>query len=368
MHLWFETDPFCQSLLRSLADDSHRLVTIPDEEGTASSVFALDACDCKAVSVIAAHADHLLSVTIIAGSPCVGFSRAKKGGKGIDDPESSKMWIVPALHTHLQKAIPAIPVGFILENVVMRDQSFSGFVTWTMKVDPTLTKAELVSPCARSRLIWSNIRHEMSRCPRITAAQAVAPGWIPAFSLFKDRAQFFGTFLRPFDPGRPQEYPAQYPRMPLSAYDANGLVIKDDLLPSCIDYIKDRLHAIHVASGDPRDPKSLNFQLRRDLCSWIHREGGSKSIRPLSSAERLACLGFQTLAAPDHSSSFDEQVPFLKASGNTFSVPIFVGLLAPLSDFINGKSPSPVEHLSLDILDRESALASLGSLTLNRNR
>ena len=250
----------------------------------------------------------------------------------------------------------------------MRVQSFTVFVTSTMKADPTLTKAELVSPCARSRLIWSNIRHEMSRCTRIASSQAIAPGWIPAFSLFKDRAQFFGTFLRPFDAGRPQEYPAQYPRMPLSAYDANGLVIKDDLLPSCIEYIKDRLHAIHVASGDPRDPKSLNFRLRRDLCSWIHREGGSKSIRPLSSAERLACLGFKTLVAPDHSSSFDEQVPFLKASGNTFSVPIFVGLLAPLSDFINGKSPSPVERLSLDILDRESALASLGSMTLNRNR
>jgi hypothetical protein len=70
--------------------------------------------------MIAHHGKALLSVVIIAGSPCQGFSRAKKNGQGIDDVESSKMWIVPAAHSHLQALVGHVNVGLILENVVMR--------------------------------------------------------------------------------------------------------------------------------------------------------------------------------------------------------------------------------------------------------
>jgi hypothetical protein len=37
LHLWFESDPFCQTVLRSRADQWHRLVNLTDSAGVCSS-------------------------------------------------------------------------------------------------------------------------------------------------------------------------------------------------------------------------------------------------------------------------------------------------------------------------------------------
>ena len=360
LHLWFETDQFCQTSLRAHSDQWHRLVLISDEQGISSSVFSWSSSNwalCKSLSICGSH---LLSITVIAGSPCVGFSRAKRHGKGIDDPESEKMWIVPSLHTHLQQLFPNLSVGFILENVVMKEQASKDSVSSALKTDPILTKAEDFCPCARSRLIWTNSSTDFSSITKVQLADVIKDEWFPAFELSKFH-QRFGTFLRPFGPGMPSEYPASFPRLPLSAYDHQGLLVSRSLSQEAASDIQDRLLAISKASGDSRDSSSEAFRLRRDLCEWIHTSGGSSSLRPLSAAERLRCLGFRSLSAPESSSSFEEQVPHLRASGNTFAVPVFMGLLRPLVNFITGQSELPYRRVDLNLPDKPSALRALGS-------
>ena len=171
LHLWFETDPSCQSALRGKSDRWHRLVVLEDDHGLASSVFSVVQDDWAFVKILSSAG--LSSIFVIAGSPCVGFSRAKKNGKGIDDPESEKMWIVPSLISHLQSNLPGTPIGFILENVVMKDPASKASVSSTLQVEPTLTEADRFCPCNRSRLIWSNARSDMSRAVEISSISAI---------------------------------------------------------------------------------------------------------------------------------------------------------------------------------------------------
>ena len=81
LHLWFESDPFCQTILRSRSDEWHRLVNLTDSNGLSSSVFLLSDDNWAIIRLIAHHGKHLQSIILIAGSPCQGFSKAKKFGK-----------------------------------------------------------------------------------------------------------------------------------------------------------------------------------------------------------------------------------------------------------------------------------------------
>ena len=361
IHLWFEVDVICQNFLRARSSKSHRLVTIADSQGIISSVFALTDGNCSIIPEFASSISSSASILVVAGSPCVGFSKANPSGQGINDPESSKMWVVPVLLHHLRKALPSSHIAFILENVPPKVAASKEFVSQTMQVQPILTHAHDCCPCRRSRLIWTNLPVSMEDLPSVSLSECLSSDWMPAWELSHSGETKFGTFLRPFEPGRPSEYPAKFHRFPLSSYDRSGLVVRKDLNRSNRSDISAKLQAIHEAKGDSRDRNSQAHRLRRELCEWIHLKGGEKLIRPLSASERFSCLGFPTEGIPDHQCSLFQQFPFLQASGNTFAVPIFVGLLRNVVTDIHQGSPIKCEALSFPLSNRAEALKALGS-------
>ena len=226
-------------------------------------------------------------------------------------------------------------------------------------MDPIVTHAHNLSPCKRSRLIWTNLTGTSCEIEPISLTDCIEPGWEPLWSSSLPGSKF-GTFLRPFHPGRPSEYPASYHRLPLSAYDHSGLVIKVGISTVDRESIINRISLVKQSSGDPRDPLSSAFASRKSLCEWIHQEGGMKSVRPLSARERFCCLGFDGTSIPDSTTSFEDQFEFLQAAGNTFSVPIFRQLLSGYcSDISSGGIPE-CSPILFSYKDQTEALGILG--------
>ena len=278
------------------------------------------------------------------------------------------MWIVPAVHSHLQASFSALNVGLILENVVMRSKEFEDHISSALHIKPVLTKAEDKCPCARSRLIWFNIATGPPDSEIISWSNCVASGWIPAF-VRNDPDGRFGAFLRPFPPGRPSEYPAPFARLPLSAYDQYGLVVKMDLDQDIRSTVYDHLDRVKSSTGDSKDPSSSSYSCRRDLCEFIHLQNGSQYIRPLSASERLLCLGFRSVQAPDHSHDMLSSLQHLSVTGNTFAVPVFRDLLSKLVADVGSAVPVHIDRLCLNLFDRRSSLLALGSKEqVNRSR
>ncbi len=118
--IMFETDEHCRRILMKFVSFNSLLSPFEDSDSMAGSVFWLT--DGGLESILSSLPD-LLAVAFFAGSPCVGFSEAKKFSRGIDDPESAKMWSVPVLvarsKAHLSVSHPGRPVEvpFVLENV-----------------------------------------------------------------------------------------------------------------------------------------------------------------------------------------------------------------------------------------------------------
>ena len=372
LHLWFEVDPFCQSFLRRRASPCHRLVTIKDRQELSSSVFSLVQFSDRFIQAVKS-ASQLRSVTCIAGSPCVGFSMANPRGRGIDDPESEKMWVLLVWVSRLRVAVPCIHHLMILENVVPRQAQSKRDISSALHMEPILTEARLVSPCRRARYIWSNLDLSDLSFWRISWQDCVDPEWVPASVFMAAESPvgenpIFGTFLRPFPPGRPSEYPASFHRLPLSSYDESGLVVLRGIKEEDSALLRASLQEVRSSSGDPRDSKSSSFRARRDLCEWIHLRGAINFVRPLSAAERFRSLGFPADGVPGHESSIQTQLPFLMASGNTFSVPIFVGLLRPLHHMLQSGSVPPHSRIEFFYDDRASALRALGSSGSSNSR
>jgi len=254
LNLWFETDPWCQGYLRRRTSEWHRLVMLPDSDGQPSSVFALTDDDCANLASILQGASRLKTILVISGSPCVGFSNANPRGRGILDSESIKLWSVPVIVSHLRK-LTLSQIMFLAENVIPKSKESERAITACFQVDPIVTHAHNVSPCRRSRLIWTNLSQTSESVDPIMINDCIEPGWKPVWSSDLCESKF-GTFLRPFPKGRPAEYPASYSRLPLSSYDPSGLVQRQDLSPGMQQEISEKLLAIRQASGDPRDPNS----------------------------------------------------------------------------------------------------------------
>jgi hypothetical protein len=250
----------------------------------------------------------------------------------------------------------------------MRSKESQEHVSSALQLTPVLTKAEEKCPCSRPRLIWTNISLESSNTASILWNSCIDEGWVPAF-LSDDPTGSFGTFLRPFPPGRPPEFPASYARLPLSAYDRYGLVMRSDLSASDLSDVQLRLSKVHDSTGDSKDPSSSSFLSRKELCEFIHLRDGFSKIRPLSASERLRCLGFRSIQAPDHGMDLSAALPWLSVTGNTFAVPVFMDLLALLvSDIQHSRTPS-ITRLELNLMDRRSALLALGStVQVNKRR
>jgi hypothetical protein len=97
-------------------------------------------------------------------------------------------------------------------------------------------------------------------------------------------------------------------------------------------------------------------------------KGGDRFVRTLSAAERFRCLGFPSSGIPNSLSSFDEQFPYLQASGNTFAVPVFVNLLSGYArSLVSGEIPES-SPIAFSYLDQASALQVLGQPASNASR
>ena len=358
LNLWFESDPWRQAFSRRRSSKWRRLVCIQDLPGLSSSVFCLTDNDCAHLTRIVKGASKLKTTLVISGSPCVGFSNANPRGKGILDTESVKLWVVPVIIFRL-KQITLSLVLFLAENVVPKSKTSEQAITSCFQVEPIVTHAHELSPCKRSRLIWTNLSGTSCQIDSICMQNCLEPGWETLWSAELPGLKF-GTFLRPFHAGRPSEYPAPYPRLPLSAYDQSGLVIRSGLPPDERESIRQRLLDIKSSAGDPRDSSSTSFSTRKTLCQWIHQEGGISSVRPLSAKERFLCLGFEEPLVPDSAVPFNDQFQFLQAAGNTFSVPVFRQLLSGCCSSISSGGIPGCSPILFSYKDQAEALAVLG--------
>ena len=54
------------------------------------------------------------------------------------------------------------------------------------------------------------------------------PLWVLLPDLYEAKRKTFSSLLKPFSPGEPSEFPADFARFPLNRYSARGLVFKSD--------------------------------------------------------------------------------------------------------------------------------------------
>ena len=289
--LMFERDPFCRQVLsdrRCRGRQDRFVAPWKDAEGLEGSVFALAVSDFGLLAEMVAAMPALKRVAVVGGSPCVGFSAANSARRGVDDPASMAMWIIPVLVTRLRSLLTdrRASVGFVLENVQMEPAHKQG-VTKTMGLEPVLIDAASLCAAARPRLFWSNYHVKPPPKKDVSATSALDSGWAPA------PAKRFRTFLRPFPPGRPTEFPAKYWRMPLSCYDDRGLVYRPLAAAADLNKATSMLRDSMAAKTDElRRPGSDAIKVRGGLAEWIHQQGGHGTIRPLNADERERSLGF----------------------------------------------------------------------------
>jgi hypothetical protein len=87
----------------------------------------------------------------------------------------------------------------------------------------------------------------------------------------------------------------------------------------------------------------------------------------LSALERFRCLGFdRILSSPID--SFEDSIPYLKVSGNTFSVPVFEHLLHAICLELKSGKVTCITRSCLGVPSKELALAALGSKQSNLRR
>jgi len=86
---------------------------------------------------------------LLGGSPCQGFSVARKGLNWEDPRSQLFFWYVHALKRF-------DPTWFIFENVRMKKEIQDG-ISYELGVEPILIDSALVSAQSRKRLYWTNI-------------------------------------------------------------------------------------------------------------------------------------------------------------------------------------------------------------------
>ena len=151
----FETDPRCRRLLELRMASSHcHLSDETDSALVAGSVFWLVEDECRGTRRLLDRYPNLRRVLVVGGSPCVGFSKANTTSRGIDDPESRKLWIFPVLLNYLFLHVHS--VFFILENVQMAP-THEDAISSTLGCPPVRLDAASFGPCSRPRLFWTNL-------------------------------------------------------------------------------------------------------------------------------------------------------------------------------------------------------------------
>lgn len=292
---------------------------------------------------------NLKRVFSAGGSPCVGFSRAKPGARGAQDEESSKVWMPVAIPSVVKTLKPSLMVGFLLENVEMDSK-------WVDGISKVLNQKALHGDCARvaaasrPRLFWTNIETTPLASEAVNVLDSLDEGWAPLASLEKPLPGDwrFGTFLRPFAPGAPREFPSDFWKLPLSQYSLRNLVYKitasDEEKATLKKWVKD---SVSIDCAQIRDAGSSSQVARAKLCTWVHREGGGALLRPLRGHERALALGF-----PRDASSLPDDVVDdlglnwgqLAMTGNSFSPKVVSHFLKQyVSSLLSGHEPALCE-------------------------
>ena len=354
----FETDPRCRRLLAHHRSCSGTVLSSsPDPQGVVGSVFALLQDSGKSLRHIISSCSSLEVVLIAGGSPCVGFSRANQTRAGALDRESCKIWIFPVLCNLVKDFVAEIfptstpLVVFLLENVDMSDTPSDlanrDAISATMGVQPFLSKASLLCACERARLLWCNIRINDISAVSCDAGSLLADGWRPLWEFPSGAKRVdlrFSTFCRPFEAGKPSEFPADFARLPLHSYTDRALVYRPGASPALLSELKRFVFSsIRIKTTDLRRRGSSSQVARGDVCRWIHCSGGDEVLRPLYGWERDLALGFPRGASalpgePCDAFAFDQ----LCATGNSFAVPVFIHALGPIAALLLRAEPLPV--------------------------
>ena len=341
----FETDLRCRRLLELRMTSPHcHLSDETDSALEAGSVFWLVEDECRGTRALLRRYPNLRRVLVVGGSPCVGFSRANTTSRGIDDPESCKLWIFPVLLNYLFLHTPSI--FFILENVQMAPAQEDA-ISSTLGCQPVRLDAASFGPCSRPRLFWTNL--PLPHLPTLTAqpSSILDPGWRPLWELCPIPGvappTSFATFTRPQPPGRPPEFPAPFWKLSLFCYSERSLVYNTRASPADLEQVRSFLDsAIRVHTTGLRDRASPALRARGALATWIHQQGGHRALRPLLHHERDKALGFphDASALPDDVATHDGFVwDRLQASGNSFAVPVLMFLLKPFADHLLHETP-----------------------------
>ena len=361
-HVLFESDPACRQVLeKRLCSDHVLLSNASDTQGLVGSVLALTDSDCTLLIGILDSLPNLLSVLIVGGFPCQGLSRANPRRALLEDSRSVLVWVFAVLvaraRSHAAACRSKFSVHFLVENVVTEPQAESA-ITALLGAPAQKIDAALWSPISRPRTFWTSLGPCILASRRdIDAASVLQEGWRPLWELEGAPANTphghrWCTLTRPFPPGKPSEFPAQYPRHSLGMYTEFGLAYKTDSSEEHLAQIRAlvlksmRLPA--SAKSQLRIPNSEAVRLRGAVPQAIHAAGLGSHLRPLSAAEAEAALGYpggaskgsQTLASAD-SSDWDR----LAHLGNGFSVPVVSALLRPFSlGIAKGSLPPVVGH------------------------
>ena len=301
-----------------------------------------------------------------SGSPCVGFSGANPNGRGIDDPESNKLWFIPVLAAQARKAKRDLFIIFRAENVEMGSRAPP--LRKVFGVDACHLCASKWLPARRPRIYVTNLRISEAPTVEVDPASCLAPGWRPLWGLCPQAAdvssQRFGTFLRPFGPGKPQEFPASYHRLPLSTYSEHGLVYRPDAPPDVLTRIRSLVEQnMRISTADLKKIGGRAVKLRGVVADFIHKDGQARYLRPLSSTERDRALGFPAGASALEPATNESQLDWscMEATGNSFAVPVLAHILKPIADFLLRGVPLPLHDGFPTTLSPSAALAALGA-------
>ena len=224
-------------------------------------------------------------------------------------------------------------------------------------------------PVARPRWFWHSLPVRPLLNQRRPWSEMVDSGWQPAWLFDRvgkldDSSQNFGTFLRPFPPGKPRECSSvDFWRLPLSCYSRSGLVVKLDLNASDTALLRSWFRkSVDIPCHDVKTVGSASLKSRLAFATWVHREGGCRLVRPLLAHERELGLGFPIGAGAIGGESLVDstfQWPRMQMSGNSFSPSVVAHVVAPWAALVmNGVAFSRRDHRP-SAKSREEALRQL---------
>ena len=370
----FEVNKRCREIL-----NHHRvrpgviLSDYRDSSNTIGSAIAPLEDDDAFFKSLLSQLPELRLILVSSGSPCVGFTRAKTNRQGIKDPESEKLWVLPAAVARLDLLCKSlfsevVNIAFICENADMTetpdDLRNRQAISDTLKVEPLVIQASKRCACDRIRSFWTNLIVDDFSPERVDVIQSLEPGWRPLWEYPSRIAQpdrRFSTFLRPFKIGQPKEFPAAYRRLSLHSYTDRSLVYRPDASAEDLAELARIVKSgIRIRTDNIRQKGSPAMIARGQVTDLIHQKGGDRFLRPLSGQERDRCLGFPAGASalPSDPSDVFSWDPLL-STGNAFAVPVISHILSPIASFMLSGTEVILQGNLPTTSDKTSALASL---------